>query len=206
MVAQLYEVGAKPEAEDAQLRTGSDTVSPGPGREWKKKSLKGSEKPLKSVLSGRSRGSDSIFGSWSLIDCRFQFLTVYISVYDSSASHVLRVRCKDLSRERLLVAVLQLSRRPDAVVWNDSLAQILRVVGASCWPNNPSETDGKQIKRRPSTANTRIHSDYITLTSRLFNEPRTKYIDTFAAALLLSPTHFTLIVFMANWVIHQLSC
>lgn len=57
------------------------------------------KKPLKSVLSGRSRGSDSILGSWSLIDCRFQFLTVYISVYDSSASQVLGVHCKDLSRD-----------------------------------------------------------------------------------------------------------
>lgn len=64
-----------------------------------KKRLKGSEKLLKSVFSGRSQGSDSVFGSRSLIDCRFQFLTVYISVYDSSASHVLEVRCKDLSED-----------------------------------------------------------------------------------------------------------
>lgn len=53
VVTKLYEVRATPEAEDAQLRTGSDTVSPGQGgkrrKKKKKKSLKGSEKPLKSV-------------------------------------------------------------------------------------------------------------------------------------------------------------
>lgn len=88
MVTKLYEV------------RGSDTVLPvRGGKRREKKGLKGSEKPLKSVLSGRSRGSDSVFGSWSLIDCRFRFLAVYISVYDSSASHVLGVRRKDLSED-----------------------------------------------------------------------------------------------------------
>lgn len=45
MVTKLYEVRAKPEAEDTQLRTGSDTVSP--GQSMKKIMQKGSEKPLK---------------------------------------------------------------------------------------------------------------------------------------------------------------
>lgn len=46
MVTKLYEVRAKPEAEDTQLRTGSDTVSPSQSMK-KKKMQKGSEKPLK---------------------------------------------------------------------------------------------------------------------------------------------------------------
>lgn len=46
VVTKLYEVRAKPEAEDTQLRTGSDTVSPGQSTK-KKKMQKGSEKPLK---------------------------------------------------------------------------------------------------------------------------------------------------------------
>lgn len=45
MVTKLYEVRAKPEAEDTQLWTGSDTVSP--SQSMKKKMQKGSEKPLK---------------------------------------------------------------------------------------------------------------------------------------------------------------
>lgn len=170
-VTKLYEVRAKPEAEDTQLRTGSDTVSPGRGRNWrKKKNLKGSENPLKSVFSGRSRGSDSFSGSRSLIDCRFQFLTVYISVYNSRASHVLGVCCKDLSkdvssRQRYKILVGQmLSPEMTFLLW---FCMLLRL---SCWPNNPCETDGKQIKKRPSAC---ILSDYITLTLRLFNEPCT---------------------------------
>lgn len=204
MVTKLYEVGAKPEAEDAQLWTGSDTVSPGQGWNLRKNSVRGSENPLKSVFFGRSRVSDSVFGSWSLIDCRFQFLTLYISVYDSSASHVLGVHCKDLSED--------VSSRQH---YDFSQARCCRLKWHSrsdstccwglCWPNNPSETDGKQIKRRPNAANTRIHLDYITLTLRLFNEPCTNILIS-TAALLLSWTNFTLIVFMANWVIQQLSC
>lgn len=133
-----------------------------------KKSLKGSEKPLKSVFSGRNWGSDSVFGSWGLIDCRSR---VPDGLYKCLRFQciVLGPRCKDLS-ERLLTAALRVSRSPDAVVWDDILALILHVVEASCWPNNPSETDGKQIKKRP---NTRIHLDHITLTLRLFNEPCT---------------------------------
>lgn len=52
-----------------------------------------------------------MLGSWTLIDCRSWFPTVYIRVYDSTASHVRR---KDPS-ERLLVAAVQLSLGPDAV-------------------------------------------------------------------------------------------
>lgn len=84
--------------QNQRLRTHScgQDLTPSRLARAEKKSLKGSEKPLKLVLSGRSRGSDSGFGSRSLIDCRFQFLTVYISVYDSGASHVLGVSCEGL--------------------------------------------------------------------------------------------------------------
>lgn len=98
VVTNLCELEAKPAAQDAQLRTGSDTIN------QQKKDLKGSNKPLKAVFSGWSRGSDSIFGSWSLTDCTFQFLTVYISVYDSSASHVLGL-WKGLSEDHFLTEV-----------------------------------------------------------------------------------------------------
>lgn len=121
------------------------------------------KKLLKSVFSGRSRGSDSVFGSWSLIDCRFQFLTVYISVYDSSASHVLAVCCKDLSEGRLLAAALRRFSLRFCSLWHG----VLRVVEAACWPNNPCGTDGKQIKTRPGAANAHIHLDCITATLRL---------------------------------------
>lgn len=52
-VTKLYEVGAEREAEeDAQLRTGSDTVSPGRDERGKKKRKAGEEvKTLKSLSS-----------------------------------------------------------------------------------------------------------------------------------------------------------
>lgn len=148
VVTKLYEVRAKPEAEDTQLRTGSDTVSP--SQSMKKKNAERKWKALK--VSGRGWGSGS---SRSLIDCTLQFLTVYISIYDSSASVSsnpalkiwMRMSHGSLAGERLLQSEMIFS------VW----------FWASCWPNNPSETNGKQIKLSPSYTVGRYYTDLETL-------------------------------------------
>lgn len=146
----------------------------------KKKSLKGCEKPLKSVLSGRSQGSDSVSGSRSLIDCRFQFLTVYIRVYDSSASHVLGVRCKDMSEDvssRQRYDSLAAQMLSSEMTFSLCACWLLACCGGcvltkqSLW--NWWKTDQEEAQR---CAMLRIQPGYITLTLRPFNEPCTNIL------------------------------
>lgn len=137
-----------------RLRThscGQDLTPSRPASQsMKKKNAERKWKALK--VSGRGWGSGS---SRSLIDCTLQFLTVYISIYDSSASVSsnpalkiwMRMSHGSLAGERLLQSEMIFS------VW----------FWASCWPNNPSETNGKQIKLSPSYTVGRYYTDLETL-------------------------------------------